>query len=397
MSKERLQKILARAGVASRRHAETLITEGRVRVNGRIVSELGATADARKDRVEVDGKRVVSEKPFYFVLHKPRGMVTTLSDPEGRPHLGEMLHAMPARVYPVGRLDFHTSGVLLVTNDGELTEALLHPRKDVPKVYVAKIRGSIDVAELDRLRNGVVLDDGERTKPCEVFVLREEERATWIQLTLFEGRNRQVHRMCDAIGHPVLRLARTSFAGVTAEDVRPGHYRELTATELDKLKKTWLTASRRGRDQDALRAPTRAGGPKPRGGDERERAPKPRGGDERERAPKARGGDERAPKARGGDERERAPKARGGDERERAPKARGGDERERAPKQWGGASPDRAPSGRRGPSADRGSPSRGGPSADRSPSPRRADGASNARRGPSKTSAAKRPPTKRRG
>ncbi len=255
MARERLQKILAHAGIASRRSAEALIAAGKVRVNGVIVSELGAGADPRKDKIEVDGKRIVLEKPVYYVLHKPRGVVTTLSDPEGRPHLGEMLRKVGERVYPVGRLDFHTSGVLLVTNDGELTEALLHPRKDVPKVYVAKLRGFVTVDDLDKLRNGVVLDDGHKTKKAEVFVLREEDRNTWVQITLHEGKNRQIHRMGEAIGHPVLRLARVSFAGITAEGLRPGESRELDARELEKLKKTYLTPQRRAKDREAGIAP----------------------------------------------------------------------------------------------------------------------------------------------
>lgn len=254
MARERLQKILAHAGLASRRAAEGLISAGKVRVNGVIVSELGASADPRKDKIEVDGKRIVLEKPVYYVLHKPRGMVSTLSDPEGRPHLGEVLRRMDARVYPVGRLDFHTSGVLLVTNDGELTEALLHPRKDVPKIYVAKLRGFVTVDDLDKLRNGVVLDDGHKTKKAEVFVLREEERNTWVQITLHEGKNRQIHRMGEAIGHPVLRLARVSFAGITAEGLRPGEWRELDARELEKLKKSYITSLRRAKDLEAEQA-----------------------------------------------------------------------------------------------------------------------------------------------
>ena len=243
---ERLQKILAHAGVASRRAAEQLIVERRVRVNGKIVDELGASADPRNDRIEVDGKRVVAEKPVYLVVHKPRGMVSTLRDPEGRPHLGELLSNAGARVYPIGRLDFHTSGVLLVTNDGELTEALLHPRRDVPKEYVAKLRGRLELAALEALRNGVVLDDGERTKPCGLYVLREEERCTWLSITLYEGRNRQIHRMGDAIGHPVLRLSRISFAGITNEGLKPGRMRPLEARELEKLKKAYIEVPRRG-------------------------------------------------------------------------------------------------------------------------------------------------------
>jgi 23S rRNA pseudouridine2605 synthase len=251
MAAERLQKVLAHAGVASRRAAETLIAEGRVRVNGRIVQELGVRADPHRDRIEVDGKRIVAEKPAYYIVHKPREMVTTLSDPEGRPSLGQLLRRIPERVYPIGRLDYHTSGALLVTNDGELADALLTPRRKVPKVYAAKLKGFLDVPELDRLRNGVRLDDGYVTQKAEVFVLREEERNTWVQITLTEGKNRQIHRMAEAIGHPVQRLVRVSFAGLGTEGLRPGDYRPLTRTELDKLKKNHLGPARRAKANEA--------------------------------------------------------------------------------------------------------------------------------------------------
>jgi 23S rRNA pseudouridine2605 synthase len=237
---ERLQKVLARAGVASRRQAEQLIDDGRVRVDGKIVREQGVKVDPHRMRVEVDGRRIVAEKPAYYLLHKPRAVVTTLRDPEGRPTVRDLLARLPERVFPVGRLDFHTSGALLLTNDGDLAEALLRPRSSVPKTYVAKLRGHLDEAALDALRNGLRLDDGYLTKPAEAFVIREEARQTWIQLTLTEGKNRQVHRMADAIGHPVLRLARTEFAGINTDGLRPGEVRPLTDRELEKLKKKYL-------------------------------------------------------------------------------------------------------------------------------------------------------------
>jgi len=246
---ERLQKIIARAGVASRRAAEKLIQAGRVRVNGRVVRELGVKADAHADRIEVDGKRLVRERPVYYLVHKPREMVTTLDDPEGRAHLGRLLQQIPERVYPVGRLDYHTSGVLLVTNDGYMTDALLHPSKTVPKTYAAKLKGRLDVPELDALRNGVQLDDGYRTQPADVVVMREEKKNTWVRITLREGKNRQIHRMADAIGHPVQRLARLSFAGLTADDLRPGDLRPLKKRELDKLKKHYLNPARRAKTE----------------------------------------------------------------------------------------------------------------------------------------------------
>ncbi len=244
---ERLQKVLARAGVASRRASEELILAGRVRVNGRIVTELGTKVDPHKDRVEVDGKRLVAEKPVYYVLHKPREMVTTLDDPEGRATIADLLRRIPERVVPVGRLDYHTSGALLVTNDGDMIDALLRPRSGVPKVYAVKFQGHLDVDELDALRNGVKLDDGYRTKKADAFVLREERNHTWVQLTLTEGKNRQIHRMGDAIGHRVMRLARQSFAGISIDRLKPGDYRELKRDELQQLKKKYLNPYRRAR------------------------------------------------------------------------------------------------------------------------------------------------------
>lgn len=259
MALERLQKILAHAGLASRRAAEKMIEEGRVRVNGRVVDELGARADPHKDKIELDGKRVVLEKPCYYLVHKPREMVTTLSDPEGRSNLGELLKRIPERVYPIGRLDYHTSGALLVTNDGELTQALLHPARTVPKVYVAKLRGHLDVPELDKLRNGVELDDGYVTKKAELFVVREEPKNTWVQITLTEGKNRQIHRMAEAIGHPVQRLARIEFAGLSTDGLRPGMIRELNKREVEKLKKAYVTPARNadGTAESSEEAPPR--------------------------------------------------------------------------------------------------------------------------------------------
>lgn len=235
---QRLQKILARAGVASRRAAERLIAAGRVRVNGRVITELGTKADPRKDRVEVDGKRLVAEDLVYLVLHKPRGYVTTLSDPEGRPTIADLIKTISVRVFPVGRLDFGTSGALLLTNDGDFSDALLHPREDVPKSYVVKVSRPMQEKDLERWRRGVRLEDGV-TKPAKVTLLRHEEGKTWIEVTITEGRNQQIRRMGEATGFRVMRLARTSFAGITHEELRPGQWRLLTRDELLTLKKTY--------------------------------------------------------------------------------------------------------------------------------------------------------------
>jgi 23S rRNA pseudouridine2605 synthase len=235
---ERLQKILARGGVASRRAAERLITEGRVRVNGRVVTELGEKADPRRDRVEVDGKRVVAEAPVYVVLHKPRGVVSTMSDPEGRPTVHELLAKVGARVFPIGRLDFATSGVLLASNDGDFADGLLHPKRDVPKTYVVKVNGAMQADDLELWRRGVELEDG-KTLPADAQLLRHEEGKTWIQLTIREGRNQQIRRMGEATGFPVMRLARVRFADVSIEGLAPGRYRHLSRDELVSLKKAY--------------------------------------------------------------------------------------------------------------------------------------------------------------
>ncbi len=241
---ERLQKILARGGIASRRHAESLISAGRVRVNGRVVSELGTRADPRKDKVEVDGKRVVAESFVYVLLHKPRGVVSTMSDPEGRPTVRTYLEGVGARIVPVGRLDFATSGALLMTNDGDFAFALLHPKKDVPKKYVVKVAGRMEERDIERWQRGVRLDDGP-TKPAEVVLVRYEQgdrasqEKTWIEVVLREGRNQQIRRMGEATGFPVMRLSRTHFAGVGTEGLRPGAWRFLTKDELREMKRVF--------------------------------------------------------------------------------------------------------------------------------------------------------------
>lgn len=238
MPLERLQKILARAGISSRRKAEELITAGRVSVDGRVVTELGTRADPRASRVEVDGRPVAAEPLVYLVFHKPRNVVSTLSDPEGRPTVAEYLKRVGARVVPVGRLDFHTSGTLLLTNDGDFAAALLHPRHASPKVYVAKVAGEVDDGALLDWRKSIVID-GRPTQPAEVRRLRYEGDKTWLEIVLREGKNRQIHRLGEATGYPVMRLARISFAGITSEGLRPGHYRPLSPEELSRIQREY--------------------------------------------------------------------------------------------------------------------------------------------------------------
>ncbi len=237
--------------MASRRAAETMIQEGRVRVNGRIVTELGTRADPKTDRIELDGERLFAERHVYIVIHKPRGVVATLRDPEGRPSIGDMLATLGVRAFPIGRLDFATSGVLLATNDGDFSNALLHPRGGVPKRYVVKVAGKMEEKDLDHWRRGVELEDG-KTLPADLELIRYEvdgaaeggtsrtaKTKTWFELTIREGRNQQIRRMGEATRFPVMRLARTSFAGITSESLPPGRWRYLTRQELMLLKKTY--------------------------------------------------------------------------------------------------------------------------------------------------------------
>jgi 23S rRNA pseudouridine2605 synthase len=247
----RLQRFLAQAGVASRRHAEELITKGRVRVNGRVVTELGTKVDPASDKVMVDGKHLHSEDLIYLIMFKPRGVMTTLDDPEGRPTVKTLLpRNQTERVFPVGRLDYATEGVLLFTNDGDLMQGLLHPSRHVTKVYHAKLRGKVPDEQMEKLRSGVLIKSG-RTKPAEAFILGETESNTWIELQLTEGRTHQVRDMGDAIGHPVVKLTRVAFAGLTVEGMRPGETRPLTTTEIEALRKLAtvgsLSKAKRGR------------------------------------------------------------------------------------------------------------------------------------------------------
>jgi 23S rRNA pseudouridine2605 synthase len=245
-----------------------------VRVNGRVITELGAKADLRNDRIEVDGKQLMYEAPIYLVLHKPRGVVSTMSDPEGRPTVAELVRRAPARVYPVGRLDYATSGVLLMTSDGDFANGLLHPRGGVPKTYVIKVSGNMEEADLDRWRQGVTLEDGERTLPAEVKLLRHEGDKTWIEVVLREGKNQQIRRMGEATGFRVMRLARTSFAGVDAEGLRPGDWRPLTIDELTDIRKAFGVPKRLRAARD-MHAPTSRGRPEARS------RPRPAGRQER--------------------------------------------------------------------------------------------------------------------
>ncbi|SDF25782.1 pseudouridine synthase [Sporolituus thermophilus] len=235
---ERLQKILSQAGIASRRAAEKLILDGRVAVNGKIVTELGAKVEWPRDRVTVDGKPITAEKLVYILLNKPKGVITSLKDPRGRKTVIDLLRDVPERVYPVGRLDYNTEGLLLLTNDGLLTHALTHPSHEIKKTYVAKIAGLPTEEQLDRLRVGIKLSDG-MTAPAAIRLLNFDplKQEATVEIIIHEGRNRQVRRMFEAIGHPVKNLKRTKYAFLTLTGLKRGEYRYLTPDEVAALKK----------------------------------------------------------------------------------------------------------------------------------------------------------------
>ena len=235
----RLQKILSAAGVASRRASERLILDGRVSVNGEVVRELGSRADPGRDDIRVDGRRIRADvRHRYIALYKPRGYVTTRQDPEGRPTVLDLLGRGVGYIYPVGRLDYDSEGLLLLTTDGDLAEKLTHPRHEVERVYEAIVSGAPDEAALARLRHGVFID-GRRTAPAEVrrgATVKSAQPTTKLTISLREGRNRQVRKMCQVIGHPVRALTRVRLGSITLGRLRPGEWRELGAAEIATLK-----------------------------------------------------------------------------------------------------------------------------------------------------------------
>jgi 23S rRNA pseudouridine2605 synthase len=233
---ERLQKLLSRAGVASRRAAEKLIAEGRVTVNGETVREMGTKADPAADDIRVDGRRIkAAERLRYILLNKPAGVVTTRSDPQRRRTVIDLLAGVREYVYPVGRLDYDTEGLLLLTNDGDLAAALTHPRHGVERTYEARVAGMPDRDALERLRTGIPLD-GTRTLPANVALLNTSGREGVVLITIREGRNRQVRRMLEAVGHPVDKLRRVKIGPLSDRMLRRGEWRDLSATEVRALR-----------------------------------------------------------------------------------------------------------------------------------------------------------------
>jgi 23S rRNA pseudouridine2605 synthase len=239
MSLERLQKIIASAGIASRRKAEELITSGRVQVNGQVVTELGSKADPEVDHVRVNGKLLHGmQRHVYLLLNKPKGYVTTMSDPEKRPTVMDLIHGVKGRVYPVGRLDYASEGLLLLTNDGDLAHRLMKAASHVAKTYLVKVAGTPKEEAIAKLRAGVSIatDDGKRVKtgPAAVRIVKEAANP-WYEITLIEGRNRQIRRMFEAVGHHVEKIKRVRYGPLTL-DVPPGKFRQLTLKEVERLK-----------------------------------------------------------------------------------------------------------------------------------------------------------------
>jgi 23S rRNA pseudouridine2605 synthase len=277
MPQERLQKIIAAAGIASRRKAEELITTGQVSVNGKIVTELGTKADRDTDHIKVAGKTLRgAEHHVYLLLNKPKGYVTTVSDPEGRPTVLDLVRGMGARLYPVGRLDYLSEGLLLLTNDGELAQKLMHASTHVPKTYLVKVSGKPTSEQISKLRGGVFLPaetkpvktrEGQehrrrsqavRTGPVKIELMRDSANP-WYEITLIEGRNRQIRRMFEQIDHHVEKIKRVRY-GPLQLDVEPGHFRHLSSSEVAQLKTATKVSNSGGQPARAAEQLTQRGG-----------------------------------------------------------------------------------------------------------------------------------------
>lgn len=240
MQLERLQKIIAHAGFASRREAETMIREGRVTVNGRVVTELGSKADPAHDHVKVDGKLITrAETHRYILLYKPKEVMTTVEDPQGRRTVIDLIKGVRERIYPVGRLDFHSEGLILLTNDGDLAFKVSHPQHGSVKTYHVKVRGVPEERLIAKLERGITIDN-KRTLPCEIRRMKttgrgDDEGNSWFEVKLREGRTQQIRKMYQAIGHPVSKLRRVAIGPLSDPRLGPGDYRELTKTEVKML------------------------------------------------------------------------------------------------------------------------------------------------------------------
>ena len=238
---QRLQKLIATAGIASRRHAEELIAAGRVTVNGEVVKELGSKADPEKDHIKVNGKlinpQLQAREKVHVLLNKPKGYLSSVSDREGRPLVTELLPPSLGKLHPVGRLDFNTEGLLLLTNDGDFTNFITAARNRVEKVYEVKVKGVPAEGGIQRLRRGITLEDGTRTAPARIKLLHETQTNAWYEVLLHQGRNQQVRRMFELIGHTVLKLKRVRIGFLNDENLKPGYWRFLSSPEVARLMK----------------------------------------------------------------------------------------------------------------------------------------------------------------
>jgi 23S rRNA pseudouridine2605 synthase len=242
---QRLQKLIAAAGIASRRHAEELITFGKVSVNGKVVAELGAKADPDHDHIKVNGRLINPllnrQEHTYVLLNKPRGYLTSMSDPEERPLVIDLIPKQLGRLHPVGRLDFNTEGLLLLTTDGELTNLITSARNKIAKIYKVKVKGMPSEKAVERLRRGVEIEEGERTAQADVRKMRGSSTNAWFEVMLHEGRNQQIRKMFDAIGHSVVKLVRSQIGSIEIGTLRTGEWRHLTAREVAQLKRPVAT------------------------------------------------------------------------------------------------------------------------------------------------------------
>lgn len=241
----RLQKILADLGIASRRKSEEMIEEGRIMVNGKL-AVIGQKADPELDHIKLDGK-LLTRRPgpkLYFAFHKPRQVISTLEDPQERATVGDYLRKIKARLYPIGRLDYDSEGLLLLTNDGDFAHDVLHPTKKTPKVYEVKVKGVLKDEEIEKLETGIWLKDG-KTAPAKVKKMRKAKENSWLQITIHEGKKRQIRRMLDRVNHSVIRLIRTKVGGINLGHLNPGEMRPLTPDEIERIRSHAASGSRR--------------------------------------------------------------------------------------------------------------------------------------------------------
>ncbi|MGE5380442.1 MAG: pseudouridine synthase [Methylocystaceae bacterium] len=232
----RIARYLAGAGIASRRHSEQIIAAGRVSVNGQVVTELGQQIDENCDLVELDGNPVRLEHFYYLLLYKPAGYISAAFDDRGRKTVLDLIKEYPARLYPVGRLDCDSKGLLILSNDGNFTHLMTHPRFHIDKEYLVRVEGQVNKTTINKLAQGIDIGDG-MTSPAKVHLVRIHGNETWLTITIHEGRNRQVRRMLDCVGHPVKELTRIGYGFLTLDGLKPGQYRNLTSDEVTKLKK----------------------------------------------------------------------------------------------------------------------------------------------------------------